>query len=1244
MTLMPWPLSQDYNEAIQSPAANFTDADLKKGEAATNALGIPMPYSGNFADVYQVRCPDDSRWAVKCFTREAPGLRERYQEISAHLKQARLPFTVDFTYLEKGIRVAGKWYPVLKMQWVEGLTLNQFVSQNLDKPAMLEALCQIWTRMATRLRAADVAHCDLQHGNILLAPGAGANSLALKLIDYDGMWVPALAGKKSGEVGHPSYQHPQRLREGTYNLDVDRFPLLLVATALRALKANGKALWDSYDNGDNLLFKETDLLAPLQSHLFLDLTKTGDTLISQLMGILVEALRGRLETVPLLEELTPESRPAPAAPVRPSRLGPTAPPVATRRGQLSPILFAPSRLGPTAPPVATAAEPVPLWLPDVVQSERPESRPAPDLIQPKRKRKARSTAASMKVRIGAIAAAVVIVFGLVGWWLVVWLSPTPTTLPTPPPTAVPIIDLLPVADVTLLPVADVTLEPGESKTIEVRVERQNCKGPIRVQLVGLPKGVKVDPDPLLLQGDAGQITLTATADAEDDVGSVRLQAVADDAQTKGHFMLTVKRKALAEIIYFLDMKLVLIPAGKFTMGSPKDEEGRNDNEGPQHEVEITKPFYMGVYPVTQAEYVQVTGQKNPSSFSKEGGGKTLVQGLDTSKFPVETVSWDEAAAFCEALNRLEAKKPAGWKYALPTEAEWEYACRAETKTVYYFGSDSKDLGNYAWYNGNSESRTHTVGTRMANPWGLYDMGGNVWQWCADYYDGKYYQNSDKKDPQNSSKSDARVLRGGSWLLQPRSCRAAYRAGLAPGYRYYCSGFRVVLRPPAGTPSLANADAPPPVDPVVAAPLSQESFAGEWVNANKDTGTLKRLAISKKGDAWSIEAWGAGGGDAPEIPWKQVGLSFRVDDVGAKSLPYGFATWDFGFKVTELNLRSENEELIVEDFSVFKDKSGRPNYRVVEKFKKKQPGATAKPPTDDAWLRQVAALPADKQVDAVVAELKARNPGFDGRVTPSVENGVVVGLTFVTDDVTDIAPVRALAGLRTLNCSGSRGKGRLADLSPLKDMKLTELLCYHTRVSDLSPLKGMPLTRLRCDGTPVSDLSPLKDMKLTDLTCTSTRVSDLSPLMGMPVTTLICAQTLVSDLSPLKDMKLTYLFCNNTKVSDLSPLKDMKLTYLYCGGTQVSDLSPLKDMKLTNLGCDNTKVSDLSPLKDMKLTYLDCIGTKVSDLSPLRGMPLKSIRCPPFKHKRDGEILRSIKSLETINGKPAKDFWKDVNAK
>jgi hypothetical protein len=166
---MPWPLSQDYNEAIQSPAANFTDIDLRQGQPVTNALGIPMPRSGTFADVYQLRCPGGD-FAVKCFTREVPGLCDRYAAIGTHLRSAALPFTVEFHYLPQGIRVLGQWYPVVKMRWVEGLLLNQFVRDSLDKPAVLAAMAELWVRMARRLRASSVAHGDLQHGNVILTP------------------------------------------------------------------------------------------------------------------------------------------------------------------------------------------------------------------------------------------------------------------------------------------------------------------------------------------------------------------------------------------------------------------------------------------------------------------------------------------------------------------------------------------------------------------------------------------------------------------------------------------------------------------------------------------------------------------------------------------------------------------------------------------------------------------------------------------------------------------------------------------------------------------------------------------------------------------------------------------------------------------------------------------------------------------------------------------------------------------
>ncbi len=306
---MAWPLSQDYNEAIQDPQGSLDDAELRGGEATTNALGMPMPRSGNFADVYEFNCSaTKSKWAIKCFTRHVPGQRERYTEITNALKDARLPFAVEFQYLVKGIRVRGDWYPILKMRWVEGLLLNEFVRDNLDKPVLLGQLGQIWGRMAKRLREAQIAHADLQHGNVLLVAGSKSSSLAVKLIDYDGMFVPALANKKSGEVGHPNYQHPQRLREGIYNVEVDRYPLLVVATALKALSVGGRELWERHDNGDNLLFRESDLKTPAKSKLFRELHEISDPQVRKLVEELEKATGRNVEDVPAIDELLPETK------------------------------------------------------------------------------------------------------------------------------------------------------------------------------------------------------------------------------------------------------------------------------------------------------------------------------------------------------------------------------------------------------------------------------------------------------------------------------------------------------------------------------------------------------------------------------------------------------------------------------------------------------------------------------------------------------------------------------------------------------------------------------------------------------------------------------------------------------------------------------------------------------------------------------------------------------------------------
>ncbi len=245
------------------------------------------------------------------------------------------------------------------------------------------------------------------------------------------------------------------------------------------------------------------------------------------------------------------------------------------------------------------------------------------------------------------------------------------------------------------------------------------------------------------------------------------------------------------------MDFVLIPPGKFLMGSPKGEKEREVDEGPQHEVTISRTFYLGKYEVTQEQYQQIVG-KNPSAFSAGGACKQAVAGLDTRRFPVENVSWEDATEFCRKLSARDRERR---RFRLPTEAEWEYACRAGTRTPFHFGNSLN--GEEANCDGTNPYGTDKKGTFLRRPcrvgsyrpnaFGLHDMHGNVWEWCADWHDKDHYGKSDKKDPQGPEKGTARVLRGGSWGDYARFCRAALRSRGAPGVRSVINGFRVAFR-------------------------------------------------------------------------------------------------------------------------------------------------------------------------------------------------------------------------------------------------------------------------------------------------------------------------------------------------------------------------------------------------------------------------------------------------------------------
>jgi hypothetical protein len=302
-----------------------------------------------------------------------------------------------------------------------------------------------------------------------------------------------------------------------------------------------------------------------------------------------------------------------------------------------------------------------------------------------------------------------------------------------------------------------------------------------------------------------------------------------------------------------------------------------------------------------------------------------------------------------------------------------------------------------------------------------------------------------------------------------------------------------------------------------------------------------------------------------------GVSVAVD--GADLVITGAGAREIRLKPGQYQVEASKDGKVVSRELVTVTRNGR---QVVRVSKESAPSAQA-----EAWEKSVAALPPEKQVEAVARRLKELNPGFDGQVVSEISNGQVTKVGFHTHAVADLSPLRALPRLDSLTCGGTvETQGKVTDLSPLRGLTLKSLRVYDNPVSDLSPLAGMPLEVLDCYRTGVKDLTPLKGMPLRELHANTTRIADLSPLKGM---------------------------------------------------------------KLTRLGLQGTAVSDLSPLKGMKLNGLDVSSTRVTDLSPLEGMPLKELGCD-FQRERDTALLRSLTTLEKINDKPAADFWKEVDGK
>jgi hypothetical protein len=324
-----------------------------------------------------------------------------------------------------------------------------------------------------------------------------------------------------------------------------------------------------------------------------------------------------------------------------------------------------------------------------------------------------------------------------------------------------------------------------------------------------------------------------------------------------------------------------------------------------------------------------------------------------------------------------------------------------------------------------------------------------------------------------------------------------------------------------------------------------------------------------------------------------GVSVAVD--GGDVVITGAAAKEIRLKPGQYKVEASKDGKVVSRELVTVSRQGRQVVRI-----SKEPAPVS---ATETWEKSVAELPPEKQVEAVTRRLKERNPRFNGVVEPTIRDEVVAGLKFNTDRVSDLSPVRALTRLEWLVCYGTPERlGMVTDLSPLHGLPLRQLIVSDNHVTDLSPLREMPL-------------------KMLDLARNLT-LKNLTPLKGVPLESLNCSHTSVADLSPLKGMKLTELTCDQTLVSDLTPVRGM----------------PLK-----RLTVPYTRVSDLSPLRGMPLQCLRLKEAPVTDLSPLKGMPLKELLID-FRPERDAALLRSLTTLERINGKPAADFWKEVAGK
>ena len=786
---MQWPSPAEYTTAVRNyPHLSLQDPNLKGGKVKVGKDNFVLSYAGGFSIVFPIDVASKT-FALRCWTKGIDDAQIRYEKISDYLRQVSLPWFVDFRYEPEGIMVMGKKHPITRMEWVEGVSLRESIEQNLQSPHIFKVIADDFQEMVAILHKHGVSHGDLQDGNILIKQNGV--DVKLKLIDYDGLFVPTLQGQPEQIVGLPEYQHPTRMVSGGQaNEKVDYFSELVIYLSFLSL-AEKPELWnrvkDKTERG--LLFSKEDFENPDQSDIFQELEKLSPD-VQQLAATLKDfCAKTSIDQLAPLEAILPKSDAS----------------THCNRGE---SFLSDERYDEALAEFQKAID----IKPDYAKAYfgrghvyRRTKRYVNAIIAFQQAIKFKPNYKEAHYGLGiayfesgdnskaieAVNVALKIDPNYQPARQLLEIIPDPPEPDPDPPDPVPpepdrgtnvwqyFAALLGIALIVCAVVLAAQIDEKNAALREVKakdLEIQQLSGNFQTLKDG---SQTLEDEKRTLNSENKKLKRQL---AEKDTEIQRLTSRGSPLQ-----LPTRNSMELAG--------MVLIPAGNFRMGS--NDAAAYSDEKPVHTVYVNS-FYIDKYEVTNEDYKKFV-DANPQwrkdrilqayhdgNYLKHWTGNRYPYGK--GNHPVTWVSWYAAMAYAQ------------WKgKRLPTEAEWEKAARGGLVNNYLSGNLVNS--QTANYDKNVDSATR-VGNYQANPYGLYDMVGNVAEWCLDAYSSSFYANSARRNPVAGGSiysvvrdfknlNASRVLRGGSWSSNASYVRIAYRSSNSPVRTSNTTGFRCV---------------------------------------------------------------------------------------------------------------------------------------------------------------------------------------------------------------------------------------------------------------------------------------------------------------------------------------------------------------------------------------------------------------------------------------------------------------------